>query len=101
MDDYTPADCYACHSISKQDFKIISALDEASPRGLTRNEIAERTQISIRSVSARCNGLLHNGLLIPKIIPDTQGSVVEQRKTSTGRLAQVLVLNLANSAGVK
>ena len=99
--EYTPADGYARRSISKQDQKIITALDEASPGGLTRQEISARTQISVRSVSARTNALLHDGLIVPKILPDTLGTQIEHRKNLSGRSAQVLILNMAKSAEVK
>jgi hypothetical protein len=89
---FTPAADYAKRSISKQDWKIITALEETGPAGLTRAGIAERTQISIRSVNARCNALLHDGLVIPSIIPDTLGTQIFHRKTATGKLAQVLIL---------
>jgi Winged helix-turn-helix DNA-binding len=97
---FTPAETYARRSISKQDWKIITALDEVGPGGLTRYEISERTQISVTSVSARCNALLRDGLLVPKIIPDTLGTQIEHRKTPSGGLAAVLILNTPNSPEV-
>jgi tRNA A58 N-methylase Trm61 len=63
---FTPAADYAIRPISKQVAKIILALSEAGTAELTRHEIAERTESSIRSVNARSNELLHTGLLITK-----------------------------------
>jgi hypothetical protein len=79
--------------ISKQDRLIIASVKTAEPHGLIREEISDRTEISIQSTCARCNELLRQGILIPKPALETLGSGFQQRKTKSGRLAQVLIVN--------
>jgi hypothetical protein len=79
--------------ISKQDRLIIASVKWAEPHGLIREEISDRTEISIQSTCARCNELLHQGILYVKLVSESS-TEVEQRRTRSGRWADLLFVHL-------